>query len=167
MAILDLRRTDQRTNVLENPVWITSGIFDATADDGDALLFSFPINAKYGYFCLQEVCIETIVAFTGGTIVFTLGSGTLATDAITTGGAVSVVDADFYCTTFAKAGMASTGVTFPDAGALVTLKAAGKTTAIACADSTVPCIYGDLSSSAAITAGQARVHILGSYVPTV
>ena len=169
MAMLDLRRTDLRTNVLTNPFWLTSGIITADADDAQTVLFSFPAKTKYNYFCLQEICVETIIGFAGGTVAFTLGTGSLATDDITTGGVVSVVDADEYMATFAVAGMASAGLAFANTGGdFLTAKAAGLsgTMAITCADATVPCIYGALTSSAAITAGQARVHILGSYVPT-
>ncbi len=169
MAMLDLRRADQRTNVLENPVWITSGIITPDADDAQAVLFSFPINSKFNYFCLQEICVETIVGFAGGTITFTLGTGSLATNDITTGGVCSVVDADEYMASFAVAGMASAGLVFANTGGdFLTAKAAGTTgvNMITCADTTVPVIYCALASDAAITAGQARVHILGSYVPT-
>lgn len=168
MAILDLRRADQRTNVLENPVWLTSGIITPDADDAEAVLFSFPTKTKYNFFLPTQVCVETIEAFTGGTCAFTLGLGTIATDDVTTGGTCSVVDADEFVTTFTKAGMGSIGLSFPDAGDFVTALAAGDsgTQLITCAATTVPVIYAALTSSATITAGQARVHVLGSFVPT-
>lgn len=169
MAMLDLRRADQRTNVLENPVWITSGLITYDADDTQAVLFSFPINSKFNFFCLQEICVETIVAFVGGTVATTIGTGSLATNDITTGGTCSVVDADEYFANIAATGMGGTTLKFANtAGDFLTAKAAGTTgvNMITCADTTVPCIYAAVTSDAAITAGQARVHILGSYVPT-
>ena len=46
-TIIDVRRTDLRTNVLENPYWITSGEIDKSHDDKASLLFSFPITCTY------------------------------------------------------------------------------------------------------------------------
>ena len=168
-TMLDLRRADQRTNVLENPVWISSGLITPAADDKEAVLFSFPINSKFHFFCLQEICVETIEAFVGGTPATTIGTGSLATNDITTGGTCTVVDADEYFVNIAASGMGGTTLVFANTGGdFLTAKAAGLsgTSMITCADATVPCIYCALTSSAAITAGSARVHILGSYVPT-
>jgi len=47
MAILDLRRTDQRTNIRINPLWVTSAAFGFEAGEGDeAVLFSFQLLVK-------------------------------------------------------------------------------------------------------------------------
>ncbi len=167
MSMLDLRRQDLRTNTLSNPFWMTSGIITPDADDAQAVLFSFPENARYQVFVPTSICVETIEGFTGGTIAFTLGTGTVATDEATDGDTVGVTDADFYFTTAAIAGITSVGTAFPTAGAFLTAKAAGTdgANAITCANATVPVIYASLTSSAVITAGQARVHVLGSYVP--
>jgi len=146
---------------------MSSDIITPAADDAQAVLFSFAENARYQIFVPQMVCVETLIGFVGGTIVFTLGTGTIPTNDATTGATVSVVDADFYFTTAAIAGVATPGVSFPSAGAFVTAKAAGTdgVNALVCANATTPVIYASLSSGADITAGQARVHLLGSYVP--
>jgi len=167
MGMLDLRRQDLRTNTLSNPFWMTSGIIDSAAAGAEAVLFSFPENARYQIFVPQSVCVETIEGFTGGTITFKLGSGTIATNDATDGDTVTASDDDLYVTSATSAGIASIGVSFPGTGAFVTAKAAGKDgdIAIACANADVPVVYASLASSGTITAGQARVHILGSYVP--
>ena len=168
MSMLDLRRTDLRSNVLANPFWLTSGWITPDADDAQAVLFSFPIASKYSYFMVHEVGVQTITAFAGGTVAFTLGIGTIPLEVSTTGATVSVVDADEYMATLAVAGMGSTGLVFADtSGDFLTAKAAGTSDVnmITCADTTVPVIYGALTSDAAITAGKARVLVLGSFIP--
>ncbi|MEA3344588.1 MAG: hypothetical protein U9Q16_02830, partial [Patescibacteria group bacterium] len=99
---LDLRRTDLRTNVLENPYWITSAELGTDADDQDAVLFSFPktksVSPGYGtnLILIHQVAFEVTTAYAGGTRVLTIGQGSLATDAVTTAGTVTDVDVDMY-----------------------------------------------------------------------
>jgi len=181
---LDLRRTDLRSNVLENPYWITSGEVGVTcgsvattADDRKAVLFSFPIAASIspGYgtslILIHQVAFEVTSDFAGGTIVLTIGQGSLATDAITTGGAVTDVDADMYILsadiTTATAGwyLPTTGNTSP----WLTDSAAGTFTTditIVPAATTVLAVVAYLTSDAAITAGEGRVHMLISEIPS-
>jgi len=88
---VDLRRSDLRSNVLENPYWITSAEMVAKdIDTYDAVLFSFPIGAAavtnpsaiYGnrLICIHAFALEVVVAVTGGTPVITIGLGSLVTD---------------------------------------------------------------------------------------
>ena len=167
MGMLDLRRQDLRTNVLTNSFWMSSGIITPAADDAEAVLFSFPLNARYNIFVPTAICVETIQAFAGGTLGLTVGTGSIATDDATDGDTVAVVDADYYFTTAAIAGIASRGVAFTTAGAFVTALAAGThgDNALTCLNADLPVIYAALTSDAVITAGQARVHVFGSYVP--
>ena len=85
-TITDYRRTDQRTNVLENPFWITSGVIDAAAisglKDGACVLFSFPVASQQ--ITILDMCVYIPVAWTA-TTVLNLGIYTLATDTVTTG----------------------------------------------------------------------------------
>ena len=100
-TMLDLRRTDLRSNVLENPYWITSAEIAPAADDKDAVLFSFPITKSvspgYGYnlILLHMMAFEVITAF-DGTAVIIVGVGSIATDDITTAGTVTDVDENEY-----------------------------------------------------------------------
>ena len=171
MAMLDLRRTDLRGTTLENPYWVTSAEINKDADDDQAVLFSFPLTGgatpNKGKVLITIICCEIITGFVGGTPSMTIGSGTLATDDITTGGVCSVVTADEY---FASTGIteATPGVYFPAAGNWLTAAAAATfahpvtQTATATA---VPVIYAALTSGSNITAGAARVHMLVHRLP--
>jgi len=167
MGMLDLRRLDARTNVLENPFWITSGMLTPAADDQEAVFFSFP--AAYGdkVYLVQSVCFETVIAFAGGTLALKIGTGTIPLESSVDGATVTPTDDDFYFTTAAIAGIASVGVSFPTAGAFVTARGGGLDGScdIVCADSSVPVVYASLTSSATITAGAGRLHMLLSRIP--
>jgi len=85
--ILDLRRFDLRTNVLENPFWITSAEITAACDAKVAGLFSFPISAIANTLCeafygntkiiIQEAVLEINTAFSGGTPALIMGTHVL------------------------------------------------------------------------------------------
>ena len=172
-TMLDLRRDDLRSNVLENPYWITSGEINKDCDDQDAVLFSFPITKLVapGYgnnlVLIHQMVVEVITAF-DGTAVIVVGVGSLATDDITTAGTVSDVDIDEY---FADGDIAedAIGWNVPSGGDYFTLMAAFTQTAYAQiipADTTVLCIEAQLTGGV-ITVGAARVHALISVVPGV
>lgn len=167
MSMLDLRKTDLRTEVFTNPFVLTSAIIDKEADDKKAVLFSFPKKTKSRIFIPQFVAVETIEVFDGGTIAFTLGTGTIDTNDATTGDKVTTTDADYFITSAAQADLTSLGTAFPDSGAFVTAIAAGDfgASAITCVDTDVPVVYGTLTSDADITAGKCRIHLLGTYLP--
>lgn len=175
ITILDHRRTDLRTNTLGNPYWLTSGQITKADDDLAALLFSFPITKSvspgYRPLFIEQIVFEVEIAFIGGTPSILIASGTLATDAVTTGGVVTEVDADEY--------MLSDNITeatigfYPACGAgtdsdWMTAKLAGNAVhpyIIVPADTAVPCIYASLSSGSPITAGSGRLHILIAEMP--
>lgn len=172
-TMLDLRRTDLRDNVLENPYWITSGEINPACDDQDAVLFSFPITKLVapGYgssiVLIHQMAVEVITAF-DGTAVIIIGVGSLATDDITTAGTVTDVDVDEY---FEDGDIAedAIGWNVPSGGDYFTLMAAFTQTAyaqIVPADTTVLCIEAQLTGGA-ITVGAARVHALISHIPAV
>lgn len=174
-TILDLRRTDLRSNTLSNPYWITSGQITKDCDDKGALLFSFPITKSvspgYKPFFIEQIVFEVEIAFIGGTPTMTIASGTLATDAVTTDGDVTEVVADEY--------MKSDNITeatigyYPVAGAgtdtdWLTAKLAGNAVhpyIMVPADTSVPCIYALLTSGSPITAGAGRLHLLIAEIP--
>lgn len=163
--ILDLRRTDERNATLANPVWLESAVIDKDADDKAAILFSFP-TSKAKAMVVHSIYVDIIEAFAGGTVTLDVGAHTLATDDVTTDGTATLVDADDYVPT-ADVTNGTIGIYFPDGGDFVTAKAAGTTALpqkIVNADTTVPCISAQLASSAAITAGAARVYALVSFL---
>jgi len=168
ITCLDYRRTDQRIQTLENPFWLTSGIVSAVAaDDKGALLFSFPKAGEITI--IKEVWVQNIAAITAGTTI-DIGIGSLATDAVTTGGDITIVDADEYIknadTVLTIATMWG-GVT---ANASDWLAAEAAKTAVAAryitgAATTVPCVYASVANGGAISAGTFRVHMLVTRIP--
>ena len=166
ITCVDYRRTDQRTTVLENPFWLTSGVVSCGAATAKgALLFSFPVPGQI--IIVQEVIVQNIVAATAGNTV-NVGSGTLATNAVTTGGDITIVDLDEY---FLAADYVVTAATFlapTTANTSDWLTAAiAKTTiaaprAIIGAATTVPCVYATIGTA---TVGTFRVHMLVTIIP--
>lgn len=182
--VVDIRRSDLRSNVLENPYWITSGKLDhATADDKFVIFFSFPIGASavinpsaiYGnrLILLHQFVVEVTEFFAGGTIAFDIGQYSLATDDVTTAGDAALVDVDMYYDTVDGAAdiITNVGNYVPDSAcAWLTAKAAatwGTNASIVPADTTVLCIAGTLTSDAPITQGELYLHALISEVPLV
>jgi len=162
---LDLRRKDLRNVVQPVPMWVASAPITPDADDLGALLVSFPTNLWGSQVYLHSAMIEVVTAFAGGTLSLLVGEGTLATDAITTGGLVTIVDAD-EISVAADVTMGTAGIYPVVTGSdCLTLWAAGKLKSFTPADATVPCIYATLTSDAAITAGALRVHLLLSVLP--
>ena len=170
-TMLDLRRTDLRSNVLENPYWITSANMGLSIDDQAAVLFSFPItgNVSPGYgnspIIIQEIMLEVNTAFIAATVAATIGKGTIATDDITTLGTVTDVDVDEYWgATDGAADFAAIGNHFPTNGSdWVTDRIAGvggEGYIITPADTAVPVVAVFLTSNNPITAGSARLHML-------
>lgn len=160
----DLRRTDQRNTVEPIPHWIASGVFSYHDDDKGALLFSFPaedVNARR--IIIHGAVVEIIEGFVGGTPTVDIGLGTIATNAVTTGGNITIVDEDEYIPA-ADITEATPGFYPADSGDSVTLWAAGKMVVLTPADTTVPVIYASVASNAALTAGSGRLHLLLSRI---
>jgi len=164
--INDVRRTDQRTSVLENPYWITSGPIDASAttaiDDKYVVVFSFPTAGEI--IIVQEVLIEVTTVFTAGSTC-TLGYATLATDAVTTGGVATTVDDDDFClaadVTLTTVG--TYGPTTANTSDWLTARAAGTYAAprvITGAATAVPAVILVAANAGSIAAGVCRVHML-------
>jgi hypothetical protein len=161
-TILDLRRNDERRSTPNGPYWITSGEVDLAADDLGALLFSFPkADTRY---ILHQCVADVVEAFAGGTVACVVGTGTLATDDITTGGLVTIVDADDTLDATDLSTMAGISVLFATASdlgvAIVANTGVAGTSMIVGAAADVPCIYATLTSDGVITAGRFRVKIL-------
>jgi len=169
-AMLDLRRTDLRTNVLENPYWITSKEMTKACDDKAAVLFSFPIT-RYGDgpVIIVDMVIEVVAAFTGGTIACTWGKCTIATEAETT--TTVVVDEDEYVATAqGSSDLTGPGIYYPGASdyqtdRLLMQYAAGYV--ITPLDALVPAVAVYLTSDGVITTGSAYLHMLINVPPVL
>jgi len=166
---IDLRRSDERSNVRLNPFWMTSAPITLAATNKDALLFSFP--AAKGVVFLHEIIFRVETLFAGGTPSITIGYGTLAS---LTDSAWTVVDATRFMVsteiTEATAGYYPAGAIAIDGDGAVT----GSDFAIAKsdgtigdlilegADTTIPCIYAAVATG--LTSGQGRLLVLASRI---
>lgn len=174
VTVIDYRRTDLRKNILFNPYWITSAeMVGADAEDKAAVMFSFPTAGRMTI--VHQVMFQVTTVFTvdAGAAVCTVGLSTLATNAVTTGGVATTVDADSY--------MLTTQITFGTAGYYMPVTATtstwltsaygGTVTALASqfitgAATTVPAVTAYFSNAGgAILTGKARFHMLISEVP--
>lgn len=180
-TIVDLRRTDLRTNVLENPYWITSGELDKDAKDKAALFFSFPVTGTISpgfdkhLILLHEMWLEVTTAFTSSSTKFSIGQGYIANDGITTGGVstdgtVAGNEPDDYMVEGdGDADIIVEGWHQIDTSSvyLTAIAAAtwGSIASITPIDANVLCIQGYLKGTT-LTAGAARLHVLTSVVPS-
>jgi hypothetical protein len=153
---VDMRRTDQRDDVRPSPFWMSSKVFTFEGNGGDNImddrhtgLFSFPKTKVYR---IDAAILEISTLFAGGTVVMTIGHGTIATDDAVDGDTLSIVDA---------ASIVTTAVAIPGtAGRKDCQSVVGATPLVLLgAAATVPIIYVTLTSGAAITAGEGRLHI--------
>jgi hypothetical protein len=186
---VDLRRSDLRSNVLENPYWITSAeMVAADIDTYDAVLFSFPIGAAavtnpsaiYGnnLICIHAFALEVVTAVTGGTAVITIGLGSLVTDdACGTLAAPGTDDVtDITVDNFLQDGDLAeatpgfyspqlTGAAYGVAiGAMADFDTGNTAIAVTPADGTVICVVAYQTGTP--TAGSYRVNMLISEVPS-
>ena len=181
-VMYDARRTDLRSNVLENPYWISSLEMDeADIEDKIAIPFSFPIgvaatkgpSACYscGLVLFHEFIIEVTEAFAGDTPAFNIGQYTIATDDITTDGATSNIGTPvYYGATSGAADVTGTGVFVPhhtDSNWWDDKQASTWSTNsyVIPVDADVLCIGIAASSSGTLTAGKCVLHVLISEVP--
>jgi len=166
--MIDYRRMDQRRYIYQ-PYWISSSEVCAVAsDDLAAVLFSFPA-AKYGdsHIIVEKIGCQVVTALAGGTCTVNIGTCTLATDDVTTGGDTTDVDADDYVPT-ADVTVGTPAMYFAATGDWITAKLLMTELTpviIVPADTTVPCIAAYIGSDGTITAGIVRVHALITEVP--
>lgn len=159
MAMLDLRRTDERDHVWMNPFWMTSAYIDHSADATEAVLFSFP--AAKGCITLIYEAVFQVTQIWNGTPDMLIGLGTIPLESTTTGGTVSVVDVDEIFET-GDINLAATGYNYLSGGDMLTALAAGKPgVTIVHADATVPVVYADYDATTP-TAGRGRLMLLVS-----
>lgn len=168
VGALDYRRTDLRTNILENPYWITSKFVNcadgSTFRDVGTVLFTF--NTAGLYTIIKEVILEiTTGVSTSG--VLDIGYGTL--DSATT---CTITDPDGFIKT-ADITEATAGIYGPAGGGSVWLTAAAaKTFAVprvfagSATYAATPVVLACFSA-AAITSGIFRLHMLIANVPGV
>ena len=176
--ILDLRRFDLRTNVLENPFWITSAEITAACDAKVAGLFSFPISAIANTLCeafygntkiiIQEAVLEINTAFSGGTPALIMGTHVL--DLQTTLAYTDSLDPNAFVEAIDGSGVTNSAGLYPlhATSAFNTARVAGQHAAgyvITPANTAVPCVTVGLSGT--VTAGSAYLHLLIAVVPVV
>jgi hypothetical protein len=169
--IQDCRNSSQRTNVLENPFWISSGLVDASAsaaiDDKVIQLFSFPKASQQ--ILVLNFCTQVITNFTAGTTGI-VGYYTTATDAITAGGVATIVGSGDQIEETTNATYTTAGFYFPAAAADATqYRIAGTPTAnadwIVGAATTVYNVCATFTNAGTITAGVCRYHMLVTIIP--
>ena len=176
--ILDYRRRDLRSSVLENPYWITSGEMTHLADSLAAVFFSFPITASdyspaYGsnIVLIHEIVLEVATSFTSDSTTFSIGQSAV-TKTVTTGDDTTSDTAEMYMTeTDGDADIiAAAAFNFIDSASnYLTAHAActwGTNASIIPHDTTVLSIVGFLAGGT-LTAGSAYVHVLISVIPGV
>ena len=171
--IQEYRRNDQRRYIYQ-PYWISSAEIDhadfPNTEAECALLFSFPA-AKYGtsLIYILQVGVQITEAWAGGTITLDLGRYSLLTDAVTQGGAMTIVDYDdLVPTADITSGTigyypAKTG-DWITAALLMTMQADVVITPL---DAVVPCVGLYATTDGTTTAGKARAHMLITEVPLV
>jgi len=168
IACVDYRRTDLRTNVLESPFWITSGLASAvTCDDKVALLFSFPKVKQL--ILIHEVAVQVVEALTASTTI-DIGTGTIATDAAVTGDNVTYSALDGFITNADIAVTANTinGALVGTGSTWLTLKASRAYTTprfLVGVATAVPCVFAAVARTGVIAAGTFKVHMLITIVP--
>ena len=108
---------------------------------------------------IEDAVIEIIEAFAGGTITLDVGQGTIATDAAVDGDDITYSNVDGIVDT--------TDVTSGTIGFYKSAVSGMLRTVITNADANTPCIFAALASSAAITAGKARLHLKLSRIGSV
>jgi hypothetical protein len=138
----------------------------ADCEDKGAILFSFPKVKKY---FVEQVVFQVITAFTSSTLI-NVGLGTLATDAVTTGGDITIVDLDEYIKqddiTVGTAGWyASDTAHTSDWMAAKILGSFVEPYLIIGAASTVPAVYVTMTNTGTIAAGTGRVHMMITEIP--
>jgi len=164
MATNDKRRRDQRSQVLENPYWLSSAEF-GYEDTGDTvILFEFPNAGELTI--VHHTIVQVTTLFAGGSPLIDVGLGTVATPGATT---ITPIDADdlikqgdITATTAGIYGWATSDGYTAWAAGTVTAATTGANTIVGAA-TTVPVVYATVSAS--LTAGVARCHLLVSTIP--
>lgn len=167
LTVVDYRRTDLRTNVLHNPYWISSAeMVGADCEDKVGIAFSFPTAGLVTL--VMAVYLQITVGFTANTTI-NVGSHTLATDVVTTGGVATTVDVDDYLPTADISDVTAAGLIQAATGDWVTAVAAGTGAVlyIVGAATTVPAVGVAFANAGTIAAGKCRVHMLVTQIPSV
>lgn len=163
-TMLDVRRADERDHVWYNPFWVTSGDLAPAADDTEAVFFSFPL-VRGAITLIYEAVFEVITLFDGTGVDALIGIGTIPLETTTTGGTVTVVDADEIFET-GDITITTAAFYYLSGGDMYTALAAGSPgVTIVNLDADLPVIYATLTASTAITVGRGRLHLLMSILP--
>ena len=97
VTVQDYRRTDLRLDAGGDPYWIVSKVVDGFETRGllnkACVLFSFPVAGQQ--IIIREIVVHVLRAFTSGTTL-ELGTYSLATDGVVTGGVATEVKDNAY-----------------------------------------------------------------------
>lgn len=163
----DYRRMDDK-RTLWVPYWMTSSeILGADLSDTEVgVLWSFPAT-KYSSsrLIIKNIAIQVTTIYAGGSPTLDIGAGTLATDAVTAAGNVTVVDDDEYIPN-ADITATTAAVYWAATGDWITASILGANAdpvTITPADTTVPCIY--ILGAASMASGISRVFLEVVEVP--
>jgi len=177
--VLDLRRTDLRTTVLENQYWITSAhMVAATVDAKVAILFDFPITLIASSLCpvcygnskiiIHEMVLEVNTIFAGGVPALVIGQHTI--DLQTTLAYTDDIDPNCFAEAIDGSGLSEAAGLYPlhatsayDTNRVLMQHHATYT--ITPTDTSVPGITA--SYSGGVTTGSSFLHVLISHVPVV
>lgn len=176
--VLDLRRTDLRTNVLENPYWISSAEMNADCDAKVALLFDFPITLVAGSLSpicygntkiiIQEMVLEVNTIFAGGTPALIIGTHTI--DLQTTLAYTDDADPNQFVESIAGSGASAAAGVYPlhATSAYDTDRIAGQHTSDYIITPVDTSVLGVTASySGGVTSGSSVLHMLIAVVPVV
>lgn len=171
---LDLRRTDLRTGVLENPYWITSGNLDESYQDKDAIMFTFPVTGTdsgpgYGtsLILLHSMVFEVVTGYTSTDTVIIIGYGTVGSDNEVVTSTSDVDDNEYFSDGNVTEQTEGNYVAGGDVAAIWAAGTWADYATITPDDSTIPAIIAAMTRSGGdISAGAGRLHVLISEVPS-
>lgn len=171
-AVSDTTLTIVETNVVSD----ASGESVTIKTPRGNVLFSFPVASRI--YLIHDFAVEILAAFSSSAKIV-VGTGTMATDLISTGGLMLSTDFDAFSKCTVATGSVVQDVD-PDAavgtvssskvsawGLLGVTRAYTAPRFITGAATTVPVVYALVSDSAAMTIGSFRVHMLISLLPGI
>lgn len=166
-AVLDYRRPDLRTNVLQNPYWISSALVGFNISSKYAVVFQWPTAGTKTL--VYAVCLQIVTAYVTATSAW-VGFGTTDVPDIVPASTTLTYDAstgDYILTADITTGTAGFyGPTTANTSTWLTARLTdtwASPNLITGAATTTPCVF--VSMGGTLTAGACRVHMLIADVP--
>ena len=171
---VDLRRTDLRTNVLENPYWITSGDLDESYQDVDAVMFTFPVTGTalgpgYGtnLILLHSMVFEVVTGYTSTDTVIIIGYATIGNDNEVVTAVSDVDDNEYFAAGEITEQTPGNYVAGGDVAAIWAARTWAAYATITPHATVIPAVVAAMTKGAGdITTGAGRLHVLISEVPS-